>query len=72
MELFKKAFTGLFDKNGKKIHEGDKVRWQNGRIDTVIFKNGSFMLTNGNETSEVILGEIGMYRGSNATIELIN
>ena len=35
-------FTGLTDKNGKKIFEGDIVKSQQGKIFTICFKEGAF------------------------------
>lgn len=35
-------FTGLTDKNGVKIFEGDHYQYQNGEIYTIYFVNGSF------------------------------
>lgn len=36
-------FTGLYDKNGVRIFEGDIVRADNGHIGYVVFRNGSFV-----------------------------
>jgi uncharacterized phage protein (TIGR01671 family) len=35
-------FTGLTDKNGKKIFEGDYVRMRSGTVRLVVFTHGSF------------------------------
>ena len=38
-------FTGLLDKNGKRIFEGDVVALRTGRAHIVKFEDGSFILT---------------------------
>lgn len=39
-------FTGLLDKNGNKIFEGDKLKRMNGKIDIVKFDTGQFVNVN--------------------------
>ena len=58
-------FTGMTDKNGTKIFEGDIIKWidsdGNNRIDKVLFSNGGFHLCN-------IYYNIGGYKGNSLEV----
>lgn len=51
-------YTGLCDKSGKKIFEGDIIKISNGEIYTVVFEAGAF--TTGIFSSGFFLGEWDM------------
>ena len=58
-------YTGMTDKTGKKIFEGDIIKWidsdGNNRIDKVLFSNGGFHLCN-------IYYNIGGYKGNSLEV----
>lgn len=51
-------WTGLFDKNGKKIFEGDILDFQNGFIREILFSDGCFRLRDNPYQNDYKHGEI--------------
>lgn len=47
-------FTGLKDKNGNKIFEGDELKRQNGKTDIVIYEDGLLLIKNENGDTDFI------------------
>lgn len=54
-------FTGLYDKDGKEIYEGDILKWDKGRLYVVKFLDGMFYASV-EECNEGILGGFPLHR----------
>jgi uncharacterized phage protein (TIGR01671 family) len=75
-DFIDEQFTGLHDKNGKEIYEGDVVEYDNGTIAQVIFKDGGFCgydgyATSSDEAYTLLVAEETPFSGSDFELEVI-